>query len=271
MASGNRPVGPDVGTQEYDFMNQANTNAMEQGYKTFNVSSFREYQEIILDIPDDQFILYRGQNQDKTLLPKIARYNLPNVDRIEREMLEDFQRRSIHLIDYYPASSWDWLALAQHHGMATRLLDWTENPLIALWFSMTPPAEGSISKYSVVWAFNVPPGDIINSTEDRDPFSGAGNRVFKPNHITKRISAQFGWFTIHKSRPGEKFIPFEQNKDYRDRLFKIKIDSTCFPECKRRLHHFGINSASMYPDIDGLAKHVEWIYLEQHRKKETDS
>jgi hypothetical protein len=238
-----------------------------EGYRTFTVSSFKEYQDIILNIPDDQFTLYRGQNLDKTLLPKIARYELSNVERIERQMLEDFKRRSIHLIDYQPGSSWDWLALAQHHGMATRLLDWTENPLIALWFSMSPQADFAISDYSVVWGFNVPEDDIINSTDDRDPFSGAGNKVFKPNHITKRISAQFGWFTIHKSDSGKKFTPFENNKDYRDRLFKIRVESQCFGECKRRLHNFGINSASMYPDIDGLAKHVEWIFLEQPRGK----
>lgn len=245
-----------------------------EGYKTFSVSSFREYQNIILDIPDDQFILYRGQSQDKTLLPKIARYNLPDAERIEREMLADFQRRSVHLIDYQPANSWDWLALAQHHGMATRLLDWTENPLIALWFSMSPQFDMTVSEflpvpaYSVVWGFNVPGEDIINSTEDRDPFSGGGNKVFKPNHITKRISAQFGWFTIHKASPAKRFVPFEHNKDYRDRLFKIRIESSCFAECRRRLHNFGINSASMYPDIDGLAKHVEWMFLERLRGKQ---
>lgn len=240
---------------------------MEEGYETFTVSSFKEYQDIILNIPDDQFILYRGQNQDKTLLPKIARYDVPNVEQMEREMLEDFQRRSVHLIDYQPASSWDWLALAQHHGMATRLLDWTENPLIALWFSISPPTDINIYEYSVVWGFKVPKEDIINVTVDRDPFSGGGNKVFKPNHITKRISAQFGWFTIHKASPEKNFIAFEHNSDYRDRLFKIKVRSKCFAECKRRLHNFGINSASMYPDIDGLAKHVEWIFLERNRKK----
>jgi hypothetical protein len=234
---------------------------MQKKYTTYNVSSFREFQDIILETPTDHFMLYRGQTLDKALLPKIARYDLPNVEDTEREMLEDFQRRSIHLIEYHPGNSWDWLALAQHHGMATRLLDWTENPLIALWFSMSPKLEDMNVDYSVVWGFNVPKEDIVISTGDKDPFKGRTVKVFKPNHITKRISSQFGWFTIHKSDSDKKFIPFENYDHYSERLFKIKISSKCFKECKIRLHNFGINSSSMYPDIDGLAKHVEWLFL----------
>lgn len=233
---------------------------MENAYTTYSVRSFKEYQDIILNIPTDQFILYRGQPIDKALLPKIARYNLPDVETIEREMLEDFQRRSLHLIDYRPANLWDWLALAQHHGMSTRLLDWSENPLIALWFSMSVLPE-TTPEYAVVWGFNVPKKDIINATEKTDPFEGGATKVFKPNHIIKRITAQFAWFTIHKQNHEKKFVPFELNKEYSKRLFKIKVDSTCFPECKQRLHNFGINSSTMYPDIDGLAKHVEWVFL----------
>lgn len=236
---------------------------MEHGYKTFSVSSFREFQDIILELPENQFTLYRGQSLDKTLLPKIARYEVEDVEKVEREMLEDFQRRSLHLIDFQPGNSWDWLALAQHHGMATRLLDWTENPLIALWFSMAHKSEPKHADYSVVWGFNVPEEDIVASTDHMDPFGEGITKVFKPNHITRRITAQFGWFTIHKANREKKFLSFEKNKEYSDRLFKIQINSSCFPECKRRLHNFGINSASMYPDIDGLAKHVEWLYLEK--------
>jgi hypothetical protein len=237
---------------------------MEEGYKIYSVSSFREFQDIILDIPANQFTLYRGQNLDKALLPKIARYEVKDVEKIEREMLLDFQRRSLHLIDYHPGNSWDWLALAQHHGMATRLLDWTENPLIALWFSMAPKIETAASDYSVVWGFNVPDKDIVATTDEMDSFKEGVTKVFKPNHITKRITAQFGWFTIHKANRDKHFIPFEQNKDYSGSLFKIMIKSECFDECKKRLHNYGINSASMYPDIDGLAKHVEWLYLENN-------
>jgi hypothetical protein len=234
---------------------------MAKDYKEYNVRSFNEYLDIILKIPADHFTLFRGQPIDKALLPKIARYNVPEVERIEqRAMLEDFQRRSLHLIGNPPGNSWDWLALAQHHGMATRLLDWSENPLIALWFSMSSGSE-EWTEYSVVWGFNVPPEDIINADESADPFQEGVTKVFKPNHIVKRISAQFAWFTIHKHNEEKKFVPFEKNPQYAQRLFKVIIQKSCFSECRKRLHSFGINSAMMYPDIDGLAKHVEWVFL----------
>ncbi|HYF67272.1 MAG TPA: FRG domain-containing protein [Ohtaekwangia sp.] len=233
---------------------------MESNYTTYQVNSFKEYQDIILNISDEQFILYRGQPIDKPLLPKIARYSLEDVESVEREMLAEFQRRSLYLLESHPGNLWDWLALAQHHGMATRLLDWSENPLIALWFSMSILPE-TTPDYSVVWGFHAPKRDVIQSDKAVDPFKSRATKIFKPNHIIKRISAQFAWFTIHHHNKDNKFIPFEDNTEYSGKLFKIKVDKHCFPECKRRLHHFGINSEIMYPDIDGLAKHMEWLFL----------
>ena len=234
--------------------------SMDNEYTTYTVNSFKEYQDIILTMPTDELILYRGQPIDKTLLPKIARYDVAHVEKVEREMIADFQRRSLHLMNKHPENLLDWMALAQHHGMATRLLDWSENPLIALWFSM-PPLGDQSAQYSVVWGFHVPPGDIINSFDKADPFEEGSTKVFKPNHIVKRISAQFAWFTIHKQNEERRFIPFDKHAGYRDHLFKIKVMASCFGDCKRRLHNFGINSAMMYPDVDGLAKHVEWLFL----------
>jgi len=230
------------------------------GYQEFTVASFREYQDIIMDIPLDAFTLYRGQPSDKPLLPKIARFNVNDFRRVEKEMLEDFKRRSLHLIQHYPGNWWDWLALAQHHGMATRLLDWSENPLNAMWFSIFEKDSRS-EDYAVVWGFNVPKEDIVKSDDATDPFKVGGTKIFSPNHIIKRISAQLGWFTIHEQEPDDKFIPFEDNNRYNKRLFKIKIEQQAFRECKKRLHQYGINSSTMYPDIDGLAKYVEWLFL----------
>ncbi len=123
-----------------------------------------------------------------------------------------------------------------------------------MWFSITEKLEINEGDYAVVWGFDVPKEDIIKATDDTSPFKVGGTKVFSPNHITKRISAQFGWFTIHEEDDDDQFIPFEKNTQYNRRLFKIKIESSCFRECKKRLHQYGINSATMYPDIDGLAE-----------------
>jgi hypothetical protein len=233
---------------------------MKADIKTFDVSDFKAYQDIILSISVDKFVLFRGQSQDKPLLPKIARYNLEDVASTEKAMLEEFKRRSLHLIHCNPHNEWDWMALAQHHGMATRLLDWTENPLIAMWFSITS-GDDQNSDFAIVWGFDVPTEDVIQSDAARDPFQKGSTKVFKPNHIIQRITAQFGWFTIHKLNEEKKFTPFEENPEYSDRLFKIRIHARAFSECRKRLHNFGISWATMYPDIDGLAKHVEWLFL----------
>ena len=239
---------------------------MKTEYAIHEARTFKEYLDVILGLNPDQFILYRGQPIDKPLLPKIARYKVNDPETTEREMLGEFRRRSLHLIDNTPGNDWDWLALAQHHGMATRLLDWSENPLIALWFSMTAASENTTPDYSVVWGFQAPNKDITNSDDQRNPFQSSDTKIFKPNHIIKRISAQFAWFTIHTHDAKNKFIPFEEMPAYTGCLFKIKIARECFPECKRWLHSFGINSAMMYADIEGLARHIEWMFLgnDQH-------
>jgi hypothetical protein len=114
-----------------------------------------------------------------------------------------------------------------------------------------------------VWGFNPPKKDFANSDIDLDPFRPGATKIFRPNHIIKRISAQFAWFTVHDHDHNNKFIPFEETDEYGKTLFKIRIDRKCFSECRRWLHNFGINSAMMYTDVDGLAKHVEWMFLGQ--------
>lgn len=232
-------------------------------YRSETIASFSAFVDFVQEHCKEDDILFRGQSVDAPLLPKIARLRLREQFRqTERHMFEDFQRRAIPYIDFSPEKDWDWLALAQHHGMATRLLDWTLNPLAALWFTVSmPPKWGAKGRQrrGVVWVFFPERKDFIIPTRGKSPFCIAGTRVFQPRHVASRINAQAGWFTTHSFTTKEnKFIPLERNPRYSTKLIKLRIPPKEFQEMRYQLDRLNINAASLFPDLDGLCNHITW-------------
>jgi len=232
--------------------------------------------------PSREIVLFRGQNVDKPLIPKYARTinfllqeNAIKADEIltvERERFLEFKRRAGWLINKAPQTEWDWLGLAQHHGLETRLLDWTENALVALYFAFEH-CQLSSHHDSVVWILKVPKSDIILPTTESSPFSTDRTKVFRPTIVSHRMTAQAGWFTAHKLMNKGKFIPLDKIRLYKESLAKIEIRMRPH-DVLIYLKRVGIDPASLFPDLDGLCRHLnhaehfstsEWEFIQKPR------
>jgi hypothetical protein len=180
--------------------------------------------------------IFRGQSVDRPLLPKLGRV-VPKGNRanIEQLMFKEFQRRSIALSDLRPQSDWDFLSLAQHHGLPTRLLDWTYSALAALFFAVAHPTEELEPDDAVVWLLKTNKEDFIDETTREKPFDKGGTRIFRPKLITRRIAVQGGVFTVHRLSDDDTFVPVDNNKSFKSRLVKFAIPAANFSHILQHL------------------------------------
>lgn len=111
----------------------------------FEIDSFQEYLKTVRDELPKGRVYFRGQEKLASagypLRSSIGRYDFLKArtpyarDRLERDVLDVFAN---HLVTYVPhllRNDWERLAIAQHHGLPTRFIDWTTNPLVALYFA----------------------------------------------------------------------------------------------------------------------------------------
>lgn len=227
------------------------------------VKSVAEYLDVInRQLDGSPNCLFRGHRcEEWALVPSVARDNFISRSD-ESKMLEEFTRRALPHTASIPAlSRTDWLAIAQHHGMPTRLLDWTGSALMALWFAVEKSAEATSS--AAVWVLPYTVDDFLDDDE-KAPFGLHKTVLVKPRHVTSRITAQDGWFTLHKSgrsdASGSLFISLDNNLGYRERLRYVTVPAESFGQIRFELATAGITAAVIYPDLGGIAQYVTWAH-----------
>ena len=190
-------------------------------------------------------MLFRGvADAQYALVPSIGRIHATDEEsrqEFEMAILREFQRRALPFLKFEPKSPLEWMFLAQHYSLPTRLLDWTTNPLVALYFACEKHPERDCAIYKQIQS------RWLEGFHEGDPFELKEVFGLKPNHSDVRYVNQDGTFTIHPN-PTEALDG--------NHIVKYVFPAEAKEQMRWQLQKFGFRASYIYPGLDGVAKDV---------------
>jgi hypothetical protein len=217
--------------------------------------------------------VFRGESsRDAKLVTSLQRLGGDFHD-VEPYLLRNF-RKYAQRTDVPEDSLWHWLALAKHHGLATRLLDWTYSPYVALHFATSQPAgfdeDGAIWMVDFVKTNRLLPKKLRNAVNEQGmnalsadllqthattlaEFDGLGEDFvvfFEPPALDQRIVNQYALFSLMPS-PQARMDEWLERHD--DLARRIVLPTELKWEVRDKLDQANITERVLFPGLDGLA------------------
>jgi hypothetical protein len=205
-----------------------------------------------------------------------------DVTSLELALLRNFRKYAHHHTSAGVDSTWHWLALAQHHGLPTRLLDWTYSPLVALHFATEHPRHFHID--GVVWCVNFVEAnmrlpkrlrtilddehsntftvEMLSEFRTLREFDALGRDPFliflEPPSLDTRILNQFALFSLMR---GALSAMDEWVRTHHRLCRKVIVPAELKWEIRDKLDQANVNERTLFPGLDGLSRWLERYYM----------
>lgn len=231
--------------------------------------------------------IYRGlSNFNYSLKTSLNRLG-GNYETLEFHLLRNFKKYS-HRPEGISNTDWDWQALAQHHGLPTRLLDWTYSPYVALHFATAEL--DNFDEDGIIWALkyekltdylpdklnkelcrvgsnsftNSMLNDVYKNLTELSEEDAEFVVAYESPSLDYRIVNQFAIFTFMSH--AESLLD-EWLQDKPDLYFRIRIPAEMKWEIRDKLDQVNINERVLFPGLDGLSKWLKRHYTPKNYGK----
>jgi FRG domain-containing protein len=204
--------------------------------------------------------VFRGQGAGYPLVPSLFRTGHACRSHgdwkcYEQTLIRLFLREAKQFTTALPESVGDQIVLARHHGLPTRLLDWSKSPLIALFFAVEDLDHRTDG---VVWSYIPKEVRVVPHRTWNDVDAISTESLYLPSKFFDRVSAQHGCLTIHPLPKGfRKFQPLDSTETSSP-LCKFRVPAKRKFALMQALDDCGINRQLIYPGLDGIALTIKW-------------
>jgi hypothetical protein len=172
----------------------------------------------------------------------------------EKILFEDFVHEAKRYLDADGFTALEWMSLAKHHGVPTRLLDWSANPMAAAWFATE---DENLSCDANILALRVPFVQRMKTAQLFGP-PGSAPVIVEVSLRVARITAQQGCFSLH----ADPILPWQPAPPAYD-FAALTIPAAEKADFRRLLHIFGYDTQRIHADIDSLGKTLAWRYRQR--------